>query len=341
MSGQADMAPTSYADIAQLLANNPDVDSPMARQADGSVVPVDADNTQTDEQDPQALGNDELGTGTDPDDEQSPRLRLRDTETPPARPNDRTSQKFEVTVTGDDGKEEKLTVDHQERGAGYLRHRDYTRKTQELASQSREAATLIEGKLSEGMSKAAQATQFALDAIRALAGFMSEQEMANLAVQNPQAYVAERARVDAINSRLNALQGQIEQIKQAGEQQAKEAKQRALAHCWTVLRDNEIDEKQLGAIFSDIATRYGVPRERFQNLDDPSLVLIMRDAKALNDLRAKAASVRKDGARAPVAQPRAASTRNQGDARADFARKAKAGRAGIGDLANLIGRLQQ
>jgi hypothetical protein len=342
MSGQAELAPTSYADIASLLADNPDVDLPQARQADGSVVPVDdADNTSTDEQDLHTLDAQEAGTGTDPAADNSPRLRLRDKDDSTGRANDRRGQQFEVVVKGEDGKETTITVDHQERGAGYLRQADYTRKTQELASQTREAAQLMEGKLSEGMSRAAQCTQFAINSITQLAGFLTDAQMAALASTDPQAYIAETARVKAIHATLNGLQQQLDGIKADGEKQAAEAKRRALAHCWDVLRAEDIDAKRLSGIFDGIVSRYEVPAERFKNLDDPALVLIMRDALELHDLKAKATQIRKDGARAPVQQPRGVSSRNAGEDNANFARKARAGKAGINDLAKLIERLQQ
>lgn len=341
MSGQAESAPTSFGDIAALLANNPEADSPMVRLQNGDVVPADADNTPVvvDEDVHNLDPEDEHAPGPDQDEDEPPqRISRRDNGNAPANANERKGQ-ISFTVKGDDGKEQTITVDRAELGSGYLRHADYTRKTQQLVREQREAAKLVEGKLTEGMGRAAQLTDFALKTINELCGFLSDADMARLKAADPQAWANERERVDTIMAKVKGLQDNMAEIARKGEEQAREAKKRALAECWDELTPEGIDAEKLVTIFKHAQTTYGIPEARFKNLDDPALVFLMRDSMELKAIRENADKVRKAAAKAPNAGPRSAPPRDS-DPRGNFVRRAKAGTANLTDLGRLIGQLR-
>lgn len=340
MTGQASAAPMSFDAIAGMLANNPEMDSPQERARDGSVADTEHSNS-----DALAL-RENTGPGPDttkddiPDDEP---LRLRGGQDGESRvPAKRTGQTFEVTVTGEDGKETKLTVDHAERGNGYLRFNDYTKKTQALVKREEAATKLVETKLSEGMQQAAQATSFAMAAIQRLANFQSPEQMLALAQANPHAHQVEQARAAAIHSVLNELAGQLQVIKQKGEEQAKDAREHAIARLWESIEAEGIDKKALHAIFDVVVEKYGhlssnLAEKLNNRLDDPALVMLMRDAVELHKLRAAAEDVRKKSSTAPTMSQRQRSSR-AGEQDTTFVRRARAGRAGLGDLAGFLER---
>lgn len=336
MTGQAASAP-SFHDVAALLANNPELDSPQDRASDGSIVPREGSRGEL--ANPAALPDEGGGPGPDIEREDAPAsLRLRGQGDEARVPDKRTGQTFEVTVTGDDGKEQTLTVDATERGAGYLRFSDYTKKTQALVKREAEATALVEQKVSQGMQQAAQATNFAMAAIKRLANFQTPEQLLALAQANPHAHQVEVARVAAINEVLNGLAAQMQAIKEEGEKAAKESKERAIARFWDAIKPEGIDEKALKGIFEVVADKYGIPAEKLNTrLDDPALAFLMRDAVELHKLRAQAEEVRRKSNAAPTQTQRQRSSR-AGDQDTSFVRRARAGRANLHDLAGFIER---
>ena len=336
MTGQAATAP-SFHDVAALLANNPELDSPQDRASDGSIVPREGSHGEL--SNPADLSNEDGGPGPDIEREDAPAsLRLRGQGDDTHVPAKRTGQTFEVTVTGDDGKEQTLTVDATERGAGYLRFSDYTKKTQALVKREEAATKVVETKLSEGMQQAAQATNFAVAAIKHLANFQTPEQMLALAQRDPHQHQIEVARVTAINAVLNDLASQMQVIKQKGEEQATEARKQAKARFWEALAPEGITAKELKPILDFVHEKYEIPMDKLNNrLDDPALAMLMRDAMELHKLREQAEEVRKKSNAAPTHTQRQRSSR-AGDQDTSFVRRARVGRANLHDLAGFIER---
>lgn len=336
MTGQAASAP-SFHDVAALLANNPELDSPQDRASDGSIVPREGSHGEL--SNPADLQNEDGGPGPDIEREDAPAsLRLRGQGDDTRVPAKRTGQTFEVTVTGDDGKEQTLTVDATERGAGYLRFSDYTKKTQALVKREAEATALVEKKVTEGMQQAAQATNFAMAAIKRLANFQTPEQMLALAQTNPHGHQVEVARVAAINEVLNGLAAQMQAIKEEGEKAAKQTREQTIARMWETLGAEGIDKKALQGIFDVVASKYGIPADTLEyRLNDAALALVMRDAVELHRLREQAEEVRRKSNAAPTQTQRQRSSR-AGDQDTGFVRRARAGRANLHDLAGFIER---
>jgi len=66
-----------------------------------------------------------------------------------------------------------------------------------------------------------------------------------------------------------------------------------------VLGQQGIDKPKLQHIFETVAKDYGIGQERFATLNDPAVVMVMRDAVAYRELQRKTAEVKKKASTAP------------------------------------------
>lgn len=316
-NGQAE-GPETIDDLAAFLVDNPDADGSGTAKEDkqqNSEVP-DEDNTEEEETDP---------AEDDPEEEE---------ESEDAK--ERPSLKFKVPVKGEDGTDQEIEVDEKELVAGYQRHADYTRKTQELANKEREITQVVGQKLTESQTYYMQQAQMAHAAVRHVAGLKTPEQMEQLAMSDPAAWVQEQQRERAVNGLLTQLQQNVQRESAEQEQQRAQQKQLAYQQAWEVLTKEGIDKPALEKIFTTIQKRYDVPMERFQNLDDPKLVKIMRDAVAYQELKDKKAVVTKKVQDAPkLPATRQSVPRDEQRAKA-LDKKFSTGKAKLDDLAELI-----
>lgn len=324
------MAPVSMDDVAAFLVDNPEADH--AGELPNDDEPGDApDNSDVDEN---PDGDDADGSGPDSDDPDAD----PDADDPDAADaaQKQPSQKFKVTVKGEDGADLETEVDEKELIAGYQRHADYTRKTQELGSREREAHELVSRRLEEGRTHYMQEAQKAHAAIRMLAGLKTDAEMAQLAQTDQAAWVQERARAEAIKGVLSQIEQGMSHEQQQAHQQTLQAQQQEFHKAWGVLGQAGIDKPKLKGIFEGVAKNYGVEEARFANVTDPKVVLIMRDALAYRELQAKTAAVKKDVKNAPkLPAPRQnVPQKEQANKRLD--QKFRSGKAGTKDLATWL-----
>ena len=195
MDGQAQEAPSTTEDIAQWLVDNPDAD----RNDEESQEEQTDDSTQEDTEEAETEAE-------SPDQDESEEEESDATED---QPSDR---KFKVTVKGEDGADLDLEVDEKELIAGYKRHSDYTRKTQELARREEQALDVVKAEVRKAQNYALQQSQLAQAVVLQLAGIRSPQEMAALAQSDQAAYVAEKSRMELIQAAVGNLQAQAQQI---------------------------------------------------------------------------------------------------------------------------------
>ena len=280
MDGQAEMAPLSADDVAQFLIDNPEADG-----ADDQQEQAPTDESPSDED------TDESETADDsPDDGE---------EDPAEQPDPTSSRKFKVTVKGEDGADLTQEVDEKELVAGYQRHADYSRKTAELARREEQAVEIVRAKVSEAQNHYVQQAQMAQALVARLAGLRSPEEMLELSRQDPAAYVAEQARQQQVHSMIAGLQNQWQQEQFRAQQDQQAALQQSFARCWGVLGQKGIDKPKLQHIFDSYSKYYGISPERFATLNDPAVVLSMRDAVAYQELQKKKSEVTQKAAAAP------------------------------------------
>jgi predicted XRE-type DNA-binding protein len=318
MDGQADMAPVSADEVARFLIDNPGADGAdelpeSAEPTDESPSPEDTDEPETDDD--------------SPDD--------ADEESDEEQPDPTSSRKFKVTVKGEDGADLEQEVDEKELIAGYQRHADYTRKTQDLASREAQAVEVVKAEVSKAQNHYIQQAQMAQAMVAKLAGLRSPEEMAQLAHVDPAGYVAEQARMQQVQHMVAGLQNQWqqEQFRQQQEQQAE--MQKSFDRCWGVLGQKGIDKPKLQHIFETVAKDYGISQDRFATLNDPAVVMVMRDAVAYRELQSKRAEVTKKAEAAPRIPPKQAAPRADTQEKKRVERL-RSGRGSRDDLAAFI-----
>ena len=318
MDGQAETAPVSTDELARFLVDNPDSDraddAPKAPEPDSDDPPLDEDQDGAETPD------------ADPD----------DPDLDPDAPVDQTSQrKFKVTVKGEDGADLEQEVEEKELIAGYQRHSDYTRKTQDLARREEQAVEVVRTEVGKAQNHYIQQAQLAHAAVVQLAGLKSPQEMAVLAQTDPASWAMEQQRASQINAVIAGLQNQFQQTQFQQRQQQEAEQQKAFSRCWGTLGQKGIDKPKLQRVFETIQKDYGIPAERFTNLADPALVMVMHDAAEYRALLKKKAEVTKKSEGAPRL-PQKGNVPRATESQAKQVARLRSGKGTRGDLASFI-----
>ena len=320
MSGQADTAPESggLADLASFLADTPETESNEQDEKQTT-----ADETTSDEADPVEVATDEQEPADDEpqgDDEEEPA----------------PIEKITVKVKGENGEDETLELTPDDIAASYLRQRDYTRKTQELAKRENEAVDFLTKKHEEIRSQYLSQAELTRAAIVQMAGIKSEDEMAALATTDPSAWVAESQRQRQIGNYLNQLSQQIDgekqQAKAQEEQRTQQQRQKQFSEAWDVLSKDGIDKPKLAKIYGGATEKYGFSSEELATIYDHRMVRVLKDAVAYQALKAQKPAVMQKAQNAPRMPSRQAAPAQE---RIDKAldNKFKSGRAKLNDLA--------
>ena len=318
MSEQAETALESggLGDLASFLADTPDEESNEQddeQTVDESTADSDTDEPTNDEQDTDAPQGE--------DDEPAP------------------VEKITFKVKGEDGKEETVEATTEDIAKSYMRHKDYTQKTQALATRESDAVQFLTQKHEEIRANYLSQAELTRAAIVQMAGIKSEAEMAQLATSDPAAWVAEQQRQRQIGSFLDGLSQKIEGEKQQSEatrqQQSEQWKQNQFKQAWEELSKEKIDKPRLQKIYGDVEKSYGFSTDELSNVYDHRLVKMMRDAVEYRALKAQKQTVMAKVQNAPRMPSRQASP---GQERIDKAldAKFKSGRAKLNDLAAFL-----
>ena len=316
-NGQAGDSPGTTDDLAQFLVDNPEADTEEESQP----------SEESQEDNPEE-STEEAPAEDEPEEGES------------EKPKEQTSGlKFKVPVKGEDGSDTSIEVDEKELIAGYQRHADYTRKTQELANREREVTQQVATKLEEGRSHYMQQAQLARTAVLQLAGLRSPQEMAQLAQTDPATWVQESQRAAAVQSVLSQLEQGLTQEQQIAQHKQQEEYSREVSRAWGVLGQEGIDKPALQKLYEGAVSKYGkygLTMEKVAALIDPAAALVIRDALAYQGLKDKKAEVVKKAAQAPkLPQTRQSVPKNEQQEKRLNNRFAS-GKAKLSDLAAYI-----
>lgn len=318
LDGQADTAPNAEDDLVNFLVDN--------QEADAEEKTPNADDAPSDE-DNALDATDEDGPADEESDEDDSEDAKKQT----------SGLKFKVPVKGADGADTSIEVDEKELIAGYQRHSDYTRKTQELASQSRELQTQVTAKVQESQTYYLQQAQLAHQAVYRLAGMKTPDEMAQLAQTDPGAWVAEQQREKAIRGMLGQLEEGHAQERAKLQKAQQEAQEAAFKSAWEVLGGKGIDKPTLKGIYDSITAEYGIGMDVLGTVMDPRAVEVMRDAAAYRALVKKRDSVTKQVKEAPRLPAQRQSVPKQEQVNKKLNARFRSGNAGLNDLASFIG----
>jgi hypothetical protein len=320
MDGHAD-APASLQDLASFLVDTPETESENDEQEDPTADEPTPGNEDTDED--ATAGEEESDDESEEEAEETP---------PPER-------KIKVVVKGDNGEDSELEVDEQELIKGYHRQADYTKKTQALAEREAQAVEFLRGKHTEISQQYLNQAELARAAMVQFAGIRSPEEMAQLAHDDPAAWVAENQRNQTVATIIGQLDSQIsaerERAKQDQEARQQQDKQARYQKAWSELEKAKIDAPALMKIYEDGAKAYGFTAQELAENYDHRLVMMMRDAAAYKALQAQKGVVTRKAQDAPKMPSKAAvpaqERRNQ-----KLNERFKGGRGKLNDLAALL-----
>lgn len=252
-------------------------------------------------------------------------------------PEDQTSGKtFKVTVKGEDGADVVEEVTEEELTAGYLRQKAFTQKTMELSNRERQAAEVLQQKVSEASQHALQQAQMARAAVIQLAGLKSEQELAALAEADPHAWIQEQQRMKRVGGVLQQLEGVIAAETQKQQEVQKQAEREQITKAWEVLNAKGIDQGKLGDIYGKVMKAYDVTPAQLGKLLEPGLALALKDAIAYRELQAKKPQITqkvKEAERLPTQKKSLPANERQNRS---LNQKFSSGRAKVNDLASFI-----
>ena len=168
-----------------------------------------------------------------------------------------------------------------------------------------------------------------------LAGLRTPEEMLELSRVDPAGYVAEQARQQQVHSVIAGLENQWQQEQFRLQQEQQQALQQSFARCWGVLGQKGIDKPKLQHIFETVSKDYGISQDRFAMLNDPAVVMVMRDAVAYRELQKKTTEVKKKAESAPRLPQKQSVPRNEPTEKRRVERL-RSGRGSRDDLAAFI-----
>jgi len=319
MDGQAETSAPEAEGLAGLvgfLSGKPEKDPDDNEPQITDEVP-DEDSTDED-----SGGSDDDEPGDEPDETDDPAP---------------VETKVTFKVKGDDGTEETVEFSQDELPAAFLRQKDYSRKTAALAERENQAVAFLQTRHEEVRNQYLEQAAFARSAVEQMAGFRSESEMAQLANNDPAAWVAENQRQGQIKAFLGTLDGNIKRERdQAGEQskaQQQRQYQQTIESSWAELAKEKIDRPALVKIYESTAKHFGFKAEEMGNITDHRVVKMMRDAAAYRELKARAPEVTRKANDAPRLPAARQTTPAQERQQQSLAKPFVGGRAKLNDLA--------
>lgn len=194
-------------------------------------------------------------------------------------------------VTDEEGNE--VGVNAEEARLGYLRQRDYTKKTQEVASEKREVQTLKD-ELTEAKGQIAEVlSQLTMAADKELAEFAGI-DWTKLEKEDPYEYEEKSRRFDAIKRQRDQASEQEKLLKQDHQRELQERVQAVREEEMAALLSKapEFDPEKGGAevvkaLQATARDLYGYTDAEIGQIMDHRAYLLMRDAQRYHELKAK------------------------------------------------------
>jgi len=294
------------------LAAAPKQAAPLPTPATPPNVPLNLDEPQI------AQPADAAVTGDQPGDAQLPEGGIAEGDAPVVEAG-ALPPTIRVTIKDEEGKDVEQDLPVDEVRSGYMRHADYTRKTQALAKER----AVIPQKVAESERVATEArTQFtqALQnlqqfVVHAAAPELQQVNWNQLSQENPTEYVRLKQRAEQVNATLTQIQSYQRQVAaQAEAQQKKADREKALAAKETLNReipggwnDDLYVKIQKGAV-----NNYGYTPEEFGMIVDARTIIMANDAIKYRELISGKPIAQQKVAQAPLAvRPGAAPTQTE------------------------------
>jgi hypothetical protein len=201
---------------------------------------------------------------------------------------------FEIPVKG--GEPEKVSLKELE--GGYMRQKDYTQKTQELAR----ARDQLQEEVRKSVEPTVQAYQQHLGILQqaVIATIMPEMhnvDMERLAQEDPSRYVALSAKFQKAQQLVGQIQQQQQQLAAQANQQTAERSRRALSDPVTGIADWN-DEMYTG-IIKEGSRAYGFAPDEVAAVVDHRMIRVLHDALQYQKAKAAQPGISKKVALAP------------------------------------------
>lgn len=197
---------------------------------------------------------------------------------------------LEVTVKGDNGEDvvEKLPI--KELKLGYMRQKDYSRKTAEVARQRDEADV----KIRQGVESERKAYQEQLQLVQQLviesvAPELKDVNWNHLASTDPAEYVRLKNRADQIQTTLNTVQSKKTELTQKQKAEQAEARQKAGREALTILERDipEWSDTHYQKLMKAGIDTYGFKPEEVASWIDPRAMKVLNDAYQFRQLKSE------------------------------------------------------
>ena len=212
--------------------------------------------------------------------------------------SDEPSGRYKVTVKDAQGNEVEQHISFDELRAGYLKGREVDSVRAEVDSKvfSARQEVFVEAQKSFQQLSQQLATHEAM--VRQALDVVSTEQMTSL-TSDPAAYVSALERVrtlEKVQRGIQESQAQLTYQQQMADAEAIRAAEKELAR-------NGVPAEGITKIYDSVAKAYGVKPQSLAALRDPALVLALKDALELKELKAKKPEVAKKLREAPKLPP--------------------------------------
>lgn len=230
-------------------------------------------------------------------------------------------QKFRVKVKNDAGEDEERDLSLEELAAGYMQSADYTRKTQAIAQQQKQA----QEQAFQAVQQTTQQAQQQLQALQRLvltaaAPELSQVNWQQLAMEDPARYVQLQARQQQLSQVLGEINAENQRLQQQQEEAAAKQRDQAIKQSLDYL-SREIPgfnlEKERKGLF-DAGRKYGFDEAELSAVIDGRMLHVLRDAAKWRELQtAKPKAMQKVVEAPKVIKPAAPQPKKQNQAALD------------------------
>lgn len=247
---------------------------------------------------------------------------------------------LEVKVKGEDGRDvvEKPTI--KELREGYMRQKDYSRKTAEVARQREEVPEKIrQGVESERTSYLQQLQQLQAVVIETVAPELKNVDWNTLATSDPFEYVRLQNRSKQLEQVLQGIQAKQQEITKKQQDEMSQAKQKVAQQSRQVLEEKipGWSDQLYQQLMEAAVTDYGYKRDEVASWLDPKAFQVLHDAAEYRKMKANKPIVDKRVVNVPkVVKSGTAQPVNRPQARHSEAVKKLQGSGRIEDAAAVI-----
>lgn len=250
-------------------------------------------------------------------------------------------QAIKIKLKNETGEEVEEEFSPDELAASVMRHRDYTRKTQELSAREREAVQLVQERYAQTLSEGKQFVDEHLQIVEHALGMLSADKLDGLKERDFQSWaeaIDRRSALESAQRRLRESQSQLQkQQAEVFEQQRNEMARQT----WQVLEGEGIGRSDIEKAFAAHAKYYGqFGKVSYDSILDPVSVMTIKDAVAYRALKEKSAQTTKQVQQQPKMPKGKAPTQRQTRRSKELDKKFASGKANVRDLASLIESMQ-